>query len=82
MGSLQSELLRMLQEKDVADVVLDMAAVEVIDSQGFAALRKLIGAIELSGGAAVVAAMRPGVAATLVDLDVDLSGIRAIRTVQ
>lgn len=66
-----------------ADVaILDITGVSVVDSQVANALLMAARAVRLLGGEVVLTGMRPEVAATLVGLGVDLSGIATRGTLQ
>lgn len=78
---LRDEVLQHLQRHGGRGVVLDLGGVHVLDATDFEALRGVVNAASLMGVPAVLAAMRPGVAAALTWLDVDDSWVTAARSV-
>ena len=70
-----------LQRERVRGVVLDVSALDIMDAQDFAWVRNALRLTALMGCASVLVAVSPEVAATLVRLGVDLSGVQAARTV-
>ena len=73
---LQARLTDLLEKTGARGVLIDLSTVEVLDSF----LGRLIGEIaagsRLMGAQTVVAGMRPAVALTLVELGIELRGIR------
>jgi len=69
---LAEQLLVELRRCRASGVVIDLSAVEVLGTAGFESLVDLVRGIAVSGSRAVVVGFQPGVAAALVDLDLDL----------
>jgi rsbT co-antagonist protein RsbR len=62
--------------------IIDLTAVEVIDSAAATHLLQIIRAVSLLGATGVATGIRPGIAQTMVSLGVDLSGIVTLATMQ
>jgi len=73
------DLLERVHACGARGVILDVAGVDVLDSWDFEALRRTMIMAEVMGAFPVVSGMRPGVVSALVDLDVDIDGLRAAR---
>jgi anti-anti-sigma regulatory factor len=73
-------LLIEISRTAVAFVVLDLTGVEMIDTATAAHLLKMISAARLLGAEVVLTGIQPAVAATMVDLGIDLQGVRTFRT--
>lgn len=56
-------------------VLINMSAVSILGSYGFSILRNTARAVSMMGSQAVFVGFQPGVAASLVDLETDFSGI-------
>lgn len=80
--TLQSDLAGWLQRERVRGIVLDLSALEVLDEGDFSWVRQTLQVADLMGREAVLAALRPEAAATLVRLDVDVEGVRAALSVE
>lgn len=76
-----AELSNRLQREPVKGVVLDVSALDLMDAQDFLWVRDTLRLAELMGRNAVLAALSPQVAATLVRLGVDVNGVQAARSV-
>lgn len=60
-------------------VVLDLTGVEHIDNATADHLLRILRAVPLLGGRTMIAGIHPGVAQTMVELDLDLSSIQMVR---
>jgi rsbT co-antagonist protein RsbR len=63
-------------------VILDLTGVEVVDTQTADHFIKLVKAVELIGARCVLTGIRPAVAQTLVDLDVEFSSLETLRNLK
>ena len=72
---LQTELLQRVSQRRIQGVVLDVSAVEIMDSFSARTLRTVAAAVGLCGSRAVVAGIQPEVAFAMTQLGVDLAGI-------
>jgi anti-anti-sigma regulatory factor len=79
---LRVKLLAHLHRQGSSAVVFDMSGVECLDGHDFETIRRVSQALELMGASVVLAAMRPGVAAGLVSLDVDTSWVSSALSVE
>lgn len=73
--ALQQNLLERLRLAQALGVLIDLTAVEVVDSYMGRLLRDTAAMIRLMGVPTVVVGLRPAVAVTLVELGLDLPGI-------
>lgn len=69
------ELLVRLETTHTKGVIINVSAVTILGSYGFSILRSMAGAIAMMGVRVVFVGFQPGVASSLVDLDVDFTGI-------
>ncbi len=72
---LQTELLERVARGRIQGVVLDVSAVEIMDSFSARTLRTVAAAVRLCGSRAVVAGIQPEVAFAMTQLGIDLAGI-------
>jgi rsbT antagonist protein RsbS len=75
------ELNRSLERSGARGIVLDLSGVETIDSFLGRVIADVATTSRLLGAHAVIAAMHPPVAITLVELGLDLEGVRAALSV-
>lgn len=73
----REELLRRVQETGSRGVILDVSGLETLDSDEFAALRRIMTMISIMGAQAVLAGLRPGVVSALMEAGADTDGLRA-----
>ncbi|MGF1578730.1 MAG: STAS domain-containing protein [Gemmataceae bacterium] len=78
----QFDLLEQIRGVNPHGVILDVTAVEVMDSYDFLALRKTLSMAELMGPKTMLVGLRPGVVSALMDLDVDCEGVRGALTLE
>ncbi|MCL5676527.1 MAG: STAS domain-containing protein [Firmicutes bacterium] len=74
-AALQQNLLERLRRTEAAGVLIDLTAVELVDSYMGRLLRDTAAMIRLMGVPTAVVGLRPAVAITLVELGLDLPGI-------
>jgi rsbT antagonist protein RsbS len=68
-------ILHHLKEFDSRGVLIDVSSVSIMGSYGFTLLKNIARAITMMGADAVFVGFQPGVASSLVDIDMDLNGI-------
>jgi len=73
----RDDLLRRVDQTDSSGVILDLSGLETIDSHEFAALRRIIAAVEIMGAQAVLAGLQPGVVSSLIEAGADVDGLNA-----
>ncbi len=78
----QFDLLEKIQQLHPHGVILDVTAVEVMDSYDFLALRKTLTMAELMGPKTMLVGLQPGVVSALMDLEVDCEGVRGAFTLE
>jgi rsbT co-antagonist protein RsbR len=69
-----------IRRAEVAFVVLDLTGVDIVDTATAGHLLKMVAAMRLLGVESVLTGIQPGVAATMVDLGVNLESIKTYRT--
>ncbi len=79
-ATLTERLLESIASRQVRSVVIDLSAVEVIDSHMADRLVGIIQAIGLLGARAAITGIQPAVAQTMTSLGIDLSSILTMRT--
>ena len=80
LSRLKKEILGHLADGQFHGVLINVSAVSVLGSYGFSILLETARAVEMMGCTAVFVGFRPGVAAVLVESDLDLSGLRTAIT--
>ena len=73
---LRDDLVHAVGERRACGVVIDVTALDVMDSFACATLRKMAAAIELRGAHTVVVGIQPEVAFAMVQLGLTLEGSR------
>lgn len=73
---LRDDLVRAVGEQRACGVVIDVTALDVMDSFACATLRRIAAAIELRGAHTVVVGIQPEVAFAMVQLGLTLEGSR------
>ncbi|MGD8978235.1 MAG: STAS domain-containing protein [Gammaproteobacteria bacterium] len=73
----REELLHRVQETGSRGVILDVSGLETLDSDEFAALRRIMTMVSIMGAEAVLAGLRPGVVSALIEAGADTDGLRA-----
>jgi PAS domain S-box-containing protein len=81
-GRVVETLLRGIQTHQAAIAILDVTGVPVVDSEVANALIQAANAVKLLGAEVVLTGIRPEIARTLIELEVDLSGIVTRGTLQ
>ena len=74
--TLQDDLTQMLSKTRAKGVLIDISALEIVDSFIGRSLAHIAGIARIMDAATVLVGMRPAVAITLVELGMSLKGIR------
>lgn len=78
----QEEIVAKVQETRVKGVIIDFSAVAVIDSYAAGVINDTAKAVSLLGAVAVISGIKPGTAASLVDLDRYFDGITKVSSLE
>lgn len=81
-SALQEEVLAAMQRVDAKGVVLDISAVETMDSFFARTVAETASMVSLMGGRTVVVGMRPSVAVTATQIGITLGGIATALSVE
>ncbi len=73
----REDLLGRVHETGSRAVILDVSGLETLDSEEFAALRRIIAMAELLGAASVLAGLQPGVVSSLIETGAEVEGLQA-----
>jgi rsbT antagonist protein RsbS len=79
--ALQDDLCQRVAETSARGVLIDISALELVDSFVGRVIGNIAGMARILGAHTVVVGMRPAVAITLVELGVALSGVRTARDI-
>ena len=71
------DLLRRIHETGSRGVILDVSGLETLDSDEFAALRRIIAMSTIMGAKSVLVGLRPGVVSSLIEAGADVDGLQA-----
>jgi len=74
---LRHDLLQKLRATRVDQVILDVAGLEVLDARDFDEVRRTLRMAEIMGARTVLVGLRAGIVSSLVDLQVDVTGLTA-----
>jgi rsbT antagonist protein RsbS len=75
-SDLQDELFQLLERSEAVGVILDVSLLQLIDSFLGRMLREIALGARLLGAQTVVVGIQPAVAVTLVELGMELTGVR------
>ena len=73
----RDDLLRSIHETSSRGVILDVSGLETLDSEEFAALRRIITMSTIMGAKSVLVGLRPGVVSALIEAGADTDGLQA-----
>jgi len=73
----REDLLRRIHETGSRGVILDVSGLETLDSDEFAALRRIITMSTIMGATSVLVGLRPGVVSALIEAGADTDGLQA-----
>jgi rsbT antagonist protein RsbS len=72
----QEDVLGRIHETGSRGAIFDVSGLEILDSEEFAALRRIIRMATLLGAKSVLAGLRPGIVSALLETAVDVDGLR------
>ena len=73
----RDDLLQRIHATGSRGVILDVSGLETLDSDEFAALRRIITMSTIMGAESVLVGLRPGVVSALIEAGADVDGLRA-----
>jgi len=73
----RDELLHRIHETGSRGVILDVSGLETLDSDEFAALRRIITMGAIMGAESVLVGLQPGVVSSLIEAGAEVDGLRA-----
>jgi len=73
----REDLLHRIHETCSRGVILDVSGLEILDSEEFAALRRIITMCTIMGAEVVMVGLQPGVVSALIETGADVDGLRA-----
>ena len=73
----RDDLLQRIHETSSRGVILDVSGLETLDSDEFAALRRIITMSTIMGAESVLVGLRPGVVSALIEAGADVDCLRA-----
>jgi rsbT antagonist protein RsbS len=76
------DLLERLKTSEVKGVAIDLSSVDMLDATDFASIKQTVDMAVLLGARVVLVGIRPGVAASLVELPVDLRNVKTALTLE
>ncbi len=78
----ETDLLERVASTGAHGVVLELSGLDVIDPHDFDGLRRIVTTAGIMGRSVVLVGMKPGVVASLVEMGVDIDGIRGTLTLE
>jgi rsbT co-antagonist protein RsbR len=81
-AEVMDSLLRQVSQKSCRYAIIDLTAVEVVDTGTAAHLLRLIQALRLLGAEGIITGIQPGVAHTMVMLGMNMDGIVTLRSLR
>jgi rsbT antagonist protein RsbS len=73
----QQDLLDRIHKTGARGVILDVAGLDILDAEEFAALRRIIVMASLMGSESVLVGLQPGIASALIESGADVDGLNA-----
>lgn len=73
LAQFKRSLLKKLAQSNIKFVLCDLSVVDIIDIEEFSCLSDIFSMAELMGTQTILVGISPGVAATIVDYEVDIS---------
>lgn len=75
-------VLAKIEQTRAGALLLDLSNVYVLDPRDFESIRKIMRMTGLMGARSILVGLRPGVAASLAELNADLTGVTAMGSVE
>jgi rsbT antagonist protein RsbS len=72
----REELLGRIHETGSKGVIFDVSGLNTLDSEEFAALRRIMEMTGLMGAESVLVGLQPGIVSALIETDADVDGLR------
>lgn len=78
----QKQLLDEIHSKAVDGVLLDLSGVGTLDTDNFEQLRRIIDSAGMMGTQCVLVGLRPGIVCALVELGVEIEGLKTVASLE
>lgn len=82
LAEFQRELLDALSKTKVKHVLCDLSGMDIMDIEEYMSLMKTFEMASLMGANTIVVGLSPGIAATIVDYDIDISKLGYARNIE
>jgi anti-anti-sigma regulatory factor len=76
LAQFQADLLSRVGESEPRAVILDVSGLDTLDSDEFAALRRIIEIVTIMGTESLLVGLQPGVVSALVEMNADVDGLQ------
>jgi rsbT antagonist protein RsbS len=74
----RADLLGRIRDSAASGVIFDVSGLEIMDREDFRALRQIMSMAKMMGARSIIAGLRPGIVASLVELGADVDGVEAV----
>ncbi len=81
-AQMTEELLRAIDDKRTRYAILDITGIDVMDTKTVDHFVRMVKAVRILGAECVLTGVSPNIAATMVDMGVDLSEVRTLRSLR
>ncbi|WP_104399677.1 STAS domain-containing protein [Vibrio penaeicida] len=78
----QKQLLDEIHSRAVDGVLLDLSGVGTLDTDNFEQLRRIIDSAGMMGTQCVLVGLRPGIVCALVELGVEIDGLKTVASLE
>jgi rsbT co-antagonist protein RsbR len=81
-AQMTEELLRVINDKRTQYAILDITGIDVMDTKTVDHFVRMVKAVRLLGAECVLTGVSPNIASTMVDMGVDLTEVRTLRSLR
>lgn len=79
---LQMLILNRVKKEALKGLILDLSAIQIIDSYTFTMINDTVKMVQLLGTPSVIIGLKPGIVASIVDLNLDMKNIITARNLE